>query len=63
MIITAETLFDTIHAELVLACADLAQAKRDRLDKDTPAVRLRVQGCRKRIDAALDMWNTCRGSS
>ncbi len=63
MSITAESVLETIHAELVLASVDLAQAKRAQLDKDTPAARLRVHTCRERVEALLDMQNACAGAA
>jgi hypothetical protein len=48
---------DTIELDFLSACADLAQAKRARQAKDTPAARARLQECAARVDTILDRSN------
>jgi hypothetical protein len=48
---------DSIALEFRVACADLAQAQRAVLAKDTPGARGRVSQCAAAVDALLDSKN------
>ena len=51
---------EIIPVEFELACLDLAQARSVQSGKDSPTSRARVQACRERVDALLDLWNATR---
>lgn len=57
MTLATATLDDAVRLDFLSACADLAQARRARQAKDTPAARARLQECLDRVDTILDLSN------
>jgi hypothetical protein len=55
--LTTTSARDSIALAFSAACADLAQAHREVLAKDTPGARSRVTQCAATVDAILDSKN------
>ncbi|WP_091324262.1 hypothetical protein [Geodermatophilus ruber] len=57
VMLLSESPGEAMASDFRAACVELADAEAVCRSRDTPATRRRVEECRDRIDAILDMWN------
>jgi hypothetical protein len=56
MILVTDSLTEGIRLDIAQAWLDLQAAEEAQRRRDDPTTRARLEACRTRIDAILDMW-------